>query len=263
MSSLYDILEFERLLGFLLVLFRILGVLLVAPILGNRSIPPIFMICFSLILTLMLFPIVPIDSVLGVNSELLILKLVLQEVTIGVLIGFAAAVVFAAVQSAGELFGIKLGFSIAQIIDPSNMGSASILGSFYVIIGALMFLYLNGHHSIIQATVESFNILPLGQGFQAASGFTVADLVVKLVVVAVKMAAPILIVLTLLALIFGFITKMSPQMNIYFNVGFVLGPVIGMITMILTLPLFRMLMTNLTGELEGDLVQVLRALKGV
>ncbi|TVQ76235.1 MAG: hypothetical protein EA369_10300 [Bradymonadales bacterium] len=262
MSSLYDIIAFENLLAFLLVLFRVLGVFLAAPILGNRAIPPMFTICFSLALSFLILPVISLPEVSNAASDLMILQLVVQEVTIGVMIGFVAAAIFAAVQAAGELFGIKLGFAMATIVDPSTQGSASILGSFYVILGGLIFLYLNGHHAILLATVKSFQLLPLGEGFEMLSGGIFVDFVVKLVVVAIQISAPVVIVLTLLALIFGFITKMSPQMNIYFNVGFILGPLLGLTTIILTLPLFRMLMVTLTTEFESDLVQLLTALKG-
>lgn len=262
MSSLYDILSFDNLLGFLLVLLRILGVFLAAPLLSHRAVPKVFVLAFSFVLSAVVFPLVKFQPMEGVHSDLMILQYVIQEVTIGVLIGFVAAMIFAAVQAAGELFGVKLGFSIAQIIDPSTSGSASIMGTFYVLIGALLFLYLNGHHSVILATMQSFHLLPLGKGFEITANLVLVDYIVKLCVIAIQMAAPILVVITLLSLIFGFITKMSPQMNIYFNVGFILGPVIGMITILLTLPLFRVLMTNLTMELESDLVRALAALKG-
>jgi flagellar biosynthetic protein FliR len=263
MSTLSDILDFQNLLGFLLILFRVLGVFLAAPLLGNRAIPSVFTISFSFILSVLLFPVVKFEPMEGVHSDLMILQYVLQEVTIGVIIGFVAAIVFAAVQAAGEIFGIKLGFSIAQIIDPSNNGSSSVFGSFYVILGALIFLYLNGHHAIIAATVQSFHILPIGDGFVLSRDLILSDYVVKMTVVAIQMAAPVIVVLTLLSLIFGFITKLSPQMNIYFNVGFIIGPVLGLITIMVTLPLFRVLMTNLTLGLEADLVRALTALKGV
>lgn len=258
-GSLFQI---GKIVSFLLILFRVLGVFLAAPLLGNRSTPMSLQIGFSIVISFLVLPFVEFNNAELLSSDVFLVRCIIQEVTIGVLIGFASAVLFSAIQCAGDILGIKIGFSIATIIDPSNNGSSGVLGSLYILLGALMFLYLNGHHLIIKSLVDSFFYIPLGEGFRLEAGAALGDMVAKVLIVSIKIAAPVVIVLTLLNLIFGFITKLSPQMNIYFNIGFILGPILGIFTLILSLPLFRVIMTNLTTDFGPELIRLVRELKG-
>jgi flagellar biosynthetic protein FliR len=56
-------------------------------------------------------PVVPLDSPLA-------FMLVVQQVVIGVTLGFAVRVVFAAVEFAGELIGLQMGLNFAGFFDP-------------------------------------------------------------------------------------------------------------------------------------------------
>lgn len=261
--SLADIISVEGILTFLLIVFRLAGLFLAAPMLSNRSVPAPVKVAFCLMVSTIIFPNVSYSNPEAITSDLLIAQLALQEVLIGVFLGFAANVLFTAVQMAGEFFGVKVGFAIATIVDPANQGAAGILTSVYIVIASLLFLFLNGHHLMIGALLESYSILPIGQGFDLSSAAArLPELMSHILVIAIKMTAPVLIVLTLLSFVFGFVTKLSPQMNVYFNVGFVLAPMLGFVTMLLTLPLFRILMTDLTGSFEPELMNLIYQLKG-
>jgi len=250
-------------ISFLLILFRILGVFLAAPLLGNRSVPVMIKLGISIVLSLLILPFAKTESDLLVSSSLYLIQCIIVETSIGVMIGFAAAILFSAIQSAGEFIGLKIGYSIATVIDPSNSGSSGIIGSLFVLLGGLIFLYLNGHHIILKTLADSFLMIPLGHGFDLSAGMNFGNFVAKILILAIKIAAPVLIVLTLLNLSFGFLTKLSPQMNIYFNVGFIIAPVLGILTLMLSLPLFRILVMGLSVELEPDLIELVKQLKGV
>lgn len=259
----FGFIEVEQVVGFLLVLFRIAGVFFAAPLLGNRAVPSQVKVIFSVALSIIVFPQVGFSDPMALTSDLYLLQLILQEVLIGVVMGFAAAIIFAAVQIAGEIVGMKIGFAIAQQIDPSNEGSAGLITSFYVILGGLIFLYLDGHHAILTGLIESFRYIPIGEGVNLMVGNTLNEFLVRVFSIAIKIAAPVLIVSTLLYVCFGFLAKISPQLNIYFSVGFILGPMLGILTLALSLPLFRYLMSQLTYNLDADMIMTVRALKGM
>jgi len=263
MNSLYEWISVQTIVTFLLVLFRIAGMFFVAPLLGNKAVPAQVQLAIAVTLTLLLFHSVSFQDPRALTSNLYLAQLIIQEVSIGVIIGFVGAILFSAVNFAGEMFGMNIGFSIAQVIDPANEGSSGLLTSLYVILGGLIFLYLNGHHVIVQALVESFKFIPIGEGFSLLVGDTLNGFMLKVMAIGLKMAAPVMIVMTLLYISFGFITKLSPQLNIYFNVGFILGPFLGILTLALSLPLFRVLMTSLTDGMGSDLIKTIRVMKGV
>jgi len=261
--SFAELINIETLVQFLLILFRVAGLFISAPMLSNPSIPKMVRLGISLLIAFLLLPLFPFEAKEALTSDLFLFTLILEQVLIGLLLGFAASIAFAVIQAMGEIIGIKVGFGIARIIDPANQGSSSILSNFYILIGGLIFLYLNGHHIMISAMAESFRIIPIGSGVSFSFGGHLTELVGDLTSLAIKMAAPVIVVGTLLNIIFGFVTKLSPQMNIYFNVGFILGPAIGLAMMMISLPLFRVLLTQMTKGLNEDLMRILYELKGV
>lgn len=258
-----DLIHIEALIEFLLIFFRVGGLFIISPLLGNRALPSTVKIAISIMISLLLLPLVDYSNPLAQQSNLFLGLLILEQVTIGIVVGYCATILFDVVRSAGEVFGVKVGFAMANLVDPANEGSAGILASLYVLLGGIIFLYLNGHHILISAILESFKILPIGEGFNFDFSTPFLLLVAKFFAMVIKISAPILIVLTILNIIFGLITKLSPQMNIYFNVGFILGPVTGIIILMATLPLLRIFMENMVADLRPELITVIRSLKGI
>ena len=249
-------------LVFVLVLFRCLGIFLVAPILSSRAVPAPIKIVLSVSMALLIFPEIKFIDSLALSSDLYLAQLIIKEVTIGLLIGFGAMVLFAAIQCAGDIVGFKIGFSIATVLDPTSHSISGVLTTFYTLVGSLLFLNLNGHHVLIEALVQSFKALPIGSSLSEMVASSIADLVTQLFVVAIKIAAPVIVVLTLLNLIFGLLTKLSPQMNVYFNLGFVIGPILGLFTILASLPLIKVLITQLTENMRPEIFEMIRNLKG-
>lgn len=247
---------------FFFIVFRVGGVFFASPLLSNRSVPSRIKLCVVLFLSFLLMPTVPSYPSSSIQSLWSMLIIVFEEMTIGFIIGFAASIVFTAIQFAGEIFGLQMGFSMSSILDPASLGQASIITSFYIILGGLFFLYVDGHHAILSALIQSFEYLPLGKGFSVTVAYTISDLIARLFVFSIQIAAPMLVVIAVLNVMFGFISKLSPQMNIYFNVGFIIGPLVGFSVLILSLPLFRILIVGMTQAMDADLLRVIRAMKG-
>jgi flagellar biosynthetic protein FliR len=262
-SELFAWIKPELLVGFFLVASRVTGIFLTAPLLSNKAVPPRVKISLILLTTLILFPLVDNAQVaVRPDSDLHIMAMIVTEIMIGLSMGFVAYLVFAAVQSAGELMGMQLGFGIATIFDPANEGAAGILTVLYVSFGALLFLHLNGHHLVLAGLSRSFEVVPVGEGVSLAASPGIISFMARTFVVAIQIAIPLLVVSTVLNVCFGFITKLSPQMNIYFNVAFIITPVIGIIVLMASLPLFRVLFGELTKGLEPEMIRVLIQMKG-
>lgn len=261
--SLWDFIRPEHIVELLLVMVRVGGVFMLAPLFSNVAVPRQVKVVVVIMISLLLAPIVHGPLIKSNVNEVGLIVMVLTEMTIGLVIGFACNIIFLTVQAAGEFFGAQVGFNIATIIDPANEGSSGALASLYTMMGALIFLYLNGHHVILASLAKSFQILPLTQGFDVKFGYSVTPLVGYLFMTAIQISAPIIVVLTILQVIMGLITKIAPQMNIYMNAGLILGPILGMIILMITLPLFRVLMTTMTGQVEPHVIQVLKGLKGI
>jgi flagellar biosynthetic protein FliR len=260
--TLQQIISVNQIVMFILVLTRLTGVFLISPLLSNRSVPERVKIPLIVMISIILMPVVAKSKPITLTNHIQLLIFIFEELTIGLIIGFVASLTFSAIQIAGEIFGSNIGYSIATILDPSTESDIGVLSTLYMVLGALFFLYLNGHHMILAAVGKSFQVLPLGGGFSVSVAYSLSVLVEKVFVMSIQIAAPVVVVITILNLMFGLITKISPQMNIYFNVGFIIGPIIGISVLILSLPLFRMLMGNMIEGLNDDLLRTLQQLKG-
>ncbi len=260
----WDVIRPEFVISIFLVVARISGLFLIAPLFSNKAVPARMKIAFVVMFSLIIVPMISMKPrPILLTSDVALLVAILQEVTLGLVLGFACYLVFAAVQVAGELIGNQVGFSVATLFDPANEGASGILTMFYVILGALLFMALDGHHIILAALTKSFQILPVGIPFELKISAGIVELITRIFIVGMQAAVPLILVLTMLNFIFGFVNKLSPQMNIYFNTGFILGPVVGIIVLIVSIPLFRVLMTQLTEGMEPDLIQLMKALKGI
>lgn len=251
----------NQIVTFVLVLSRVSGIFMMSPLLSNRSVPDRVKIPLIVIMSLLLIPAIHSYKMVSVSNHIQLLVYIFEELTIGLILGFVASLIFSTIQIAGEIFGMNIGYSIATILDPSTESDIGVLSTLYMVMGALFFLYLDGHHVILSAVGKSYDILPAGSGFNLQIGYGILPLIQKVLVMAIQISAPVLVVITILNLIFGLITKISPQMNIYFNVGFIIGPIIGIFVLSLSLPLFRFLMNQLIGGLGQELLRTIHQLK--
>ncbi len=89
---------------------------------------------------------------------------------IGVAMGFALQLMFDALTLGGQLLANGMGLGFAFNIDPLRGVSTPALGQFYVLLGSLTFLALNGHIALIQTLVASFRGLPIGPDGPLACG---------------------------------------------------------------------------------------------
>ncbi len=263
MNELYAWIKPEVIASLFLIMARVSGVFIAAPLLGNHAVSPRIKIPFVIMTSLILLPMVPkAPDLMLIKSDLAMISFLVVELTIGFLLGLVAFVVFSTVQVAGEIFGLQGGLGMATIFDPANEGSAGVMTILYVIMGSFIFLYLNGHHLILGGLFRSFAIVPLGAGFPVSPDLGLVDVITKSFAIAIQISVPMLVVMTILNVVFGFLTKLSPSMNIFFNAGFIITPIVAIITLMMSLPLFRVLFSQFTEGLEPELLRMLRHMQG-
>jgi flagellar biosynthetic protein FliR len=113
-----------------------------------------------------------------------------------------------------------MGLSIASMIDPMESFRTTILGRWYWLVGATLFLALDGHHYVLRALAASLEIVPPGRG---ALGGDVAAALTSFASDglgrALAIGAPAIGVLLATSLGLGLLARTVPQMNV-FLVGF-------------------------------------------
>ncbi len=245
---------------FLIVFIRISSIFLTAPIIGSRNFPFIGKIGLAFIISLLLFPIIDKDIVLP-KDILSFLIVILNQVIIGVLIGFTAYVIFIAIQLAGQIIDLQMGFGIVNVIDPLSNMQVSIIGQFQFILGILIFLVINGHHYLFKALTDSFFLIPLtSAGITNATVEKLIDIFYGMFVIAFKIAGPATVALLLTNVTLGFIARTIPQINV-FIVGLPLNILVGIAAVFLSLPVIINMLNSLFNTMWDDIYFIIKSMR--
>jgi len=268
MSALFAASQAE-LLRYLLIVVRISPLLIMAPIWGSPLVPAQVRVFIVLIVAGLLLPVVRGPLPPGIGDSVFLLALaVAQELLLGFLVAYAALLMFAGAQLAGQLVDVQVGFGIANVIDPLSSAQVTLLGQVQYLAALLVFLLLDGHHLLLTGLAATFGPAPLGAPFAAGMGPPLLLVVQRggriLFVLAAQIAAPALTALFLTNFALGLVSRMLPQMNI-FLVGLPVNVFVGLLALAASLSIFttvwRGAVDGLGGQLAG-LVATLRVAGG-
>lgn len=159
------------------------------------------------------------------------------EILLGLLMGLAVRICFLGLQMGGQLVAQESGLAFGQVADPSTGARQSVLSTFYVQLGAVVYLIVGGHRILVAACLDSFRTIPLlGEGgtFLAGAELLVGALAVG-VEMAVRVAAPTVLTLFLVNIAMGFVARTVPQINIA-TVGFSLKGLVAFFVIAISLP---------------------------
>ena len=215
---------------------RVLAVFTSAPIFSSKAFPVrarialAFFIAFAAQASLQNQPIISISGPEALGA-------VIQQVGIGLAIGFTVRLVFAAVELAGEVVGFQMGLNFASFFDPSLNSQSSAVASFFGQMASFLFIVMNGHLVLLMAVIKSFEKFPVDQNFlDALKTMKLYDLGADLFASGLWIALPMVGMLMFANLALGIISRVAPQMNIY-AIGFPITLTVGLIGITATLPM--------------------------
>jgi flagellar biosynthesis protein FliR len=223
---------------FLLVFARVTGTLTSAPVFGSKSIPVIARVGLAILLSLFMLPMSTLAANKQPTSLVILAWWLTLEVTYGLSAGFVAALFMQAVQMAGQLIDMQVGFGMVNVFDPQFGQQVPLIGNFKFLMAMSVFLALQGHHVLISAMVENFRAVPLGLQLHMdnATVFMI-DCVAKMFVMALKISLPIMGTVLMTDVALGILARIMPQMNV-FVVGITGKLVIGLFMLFLVLPFY-------------------------
>lgn len=221
---------------------RVLAVLSALPVLAQRAVPARLRIGFAFLVALCAQaalpasvlppPDTPLDSVLG-------LTLVAQQVFIGLALGFAVRVIFAAVEFAGEIVGLQMGLNFAGFFDPSTASQSTATARLFSTLVGWLFIVINGHLLVVVAVVGSFQAFPATP--QPLSFLLQLDPIqwgTEMFRLGLWIALPLVTMLLFVNLVLGVISRVAAQINI-FAIGFPVTLGVGLLGLLLTLPFMQ------------------------
>ncbi len=199
---------------------RLTGLMLFAPFLGSSVIPARIKAALVLGLTFLMYPMVSRSwPSLALEQWPL---LIFRELIVGVALGIVTQIVFEAVQMAGQILSIQMGYSLINILDPNTQVDTTVVAMFHQSIAMLIFLRLDVHLWLLRAIGNSFFYLPPGTS-ELTKPFvvTLIGAGTAILMTGVQIAAPVLSATLLTDIVLGLLGKASPQLPLM-----LLGPAV-------------------------------------
>jgi len=233
---------------------RIGACLMVAPMFGANTVPRRMRILLALAVTVAVLP-----QLRNPGIELLSpagLATTVQQLLIGVALGFTLQVLFDALTLAGQLVANSMGLGFAFNIDPLRGVSSPVLGQLYLILGTLTFLALDGHLALLEVLTRSFSSLPVGpEGLDLDHLRAISLWGTELFTGSLRIALPAVTALLVVNLAFGVTSRAAPALNL-FAVGLPVTLVFGLVIVLIGLPAMQGAFTSLLADTFNTLTAI-------
>lgn len=227
---------------------------------SERAIPKRVKLGLGLMITVVIAPsIPPVDVPI---FSIVALWQAMQQILIGIALGFTMQFAFAAVRTAGELIGLQMGLSFATFFDPGSRLNMPVLARLIDMLAMLLFLTFNGHLWLISLLVDTFHTLPIGGNPVNSNAFLALARAGSLIFLnGLMLALPIMTLLLTLNLALGLLNRMAPQLSI-FVIGFPLTLAVGISLMAALMPLIAPFCERLFSEIFNLLADIVSEMPG-
>ncbi|MFO1217080.1 MAG: flagellar biosynthetic protein FliR [Burkholderiaceae bacterium] len=217
---------------------RALALLASLPVFAQRVVPVRVRVALAFFIALAAQPTLPAMPQVALDSPATMMLLV-QQVLVGVSLGFAVRVVFAAVEMAGEVVGLQMGLNFASFFDPATAAQTTSSGRLFGSMVALLFIVVNGHLAVIAVLVQSFQAFPVApEPLAFVQQMQPQRWAAEIFTLGLWIALPLMGMLLFVNIVLGVISRVAPQINV-FAVGFPVTLGVGLVGMLLTLPLMQ------------------------
>jgi flagellar biosynthesis protein FliR len=244
--------------SFLLVFVRMTGLFVIAPIFGRRNVPAYLKIGFAFFLAIILVNNVTLQKTEDFDNIYGFILLVFREFMVGITLGYISYLVFTAIYIAGQFIDTQIGFSMVNVLDPVSNIQVPITSNFFFIISMLVYLMLNGHHALIKALFDSYNLVPLGGA--VFNNHLLNDLIrifSDTFVIGFKISAPVITAILLTDIALGVISRSVPQLNV-FVVGMPLKIILGLLILIVAIPVFVTFIEVLVNDANSEIYNFIK-----
>ena len=246
---------------FIFVFVRVLSIFIMIPFIGGRSVPVQIRVGIALILAFVIAPTLGITEPLPPSIVGIVFALS-KEFVVGIMIGLTAKLVFSSFEMAGQLAGMQMGYSMANVLDPQTSSQLSVMAQFYNILAIFLFFTLDIHLIFLSGLIESFKIIPPYGATMSAPVFDgMLQMSTELFVVALKLAAPISVAILLTNLGMGIVARTVPQLNV-FVVGFPITIGVGLIVFFFSVSFMSSTISDVFVDLSNNVFDLIRVSAG-
>jgi flagellar biosynthetic protein FliR len=224
---------------FLLILVRVTSFIFICPFFGGRQTPNLLKIGYGILLAILLYGAVPYNPP-QYNTIIGYTVIVLKEVMVGFLIGYAVQICELISAFAGTIVDMQIGLSMVNIFDPNTNEQVTITGSLYSQVLTIMLILSGMYQYILKALTDTFTLIPINGAVINPDRMLESILIFMrdYIVIGFRICLPIFIITFITNIILGVLAKVSPQMNM-FAVGIQIKIVIGLLIMFITVTMLN------------------------
>lgn len=241
-------------IGLLWPLIRILGIIATAPIFSDRAIPNQVKLGLGLMITLVVIPTLPQIPQFEIFSFYGLLLLI-QQLIIGLAIGFSMRLVFAAVGMAGQMISMSMGLGFAVFYDPHSQGQSTAISQFLSLLAMLIFLSVDGHLLVVSVISESFVSIPIALHNGSINPMKIVLWGEVIFSAGLLLALPAIAALLITNMALAILTRTAPQLNI-FGIGFPVTLSIGFLVLAIALQSMAKPIENLIEQGANQMRQI-------
>lgn len=219
----------------ILVSIRLGALFLMTPIFSIADVPVKIRVLFVLAMSVTLTSVLDMPQYLSPVSIGNLFYAAATELFIGMLLAFGLFAAFAAFMFGGRILDFQMGFSVANLIDPSTNAQSPMLGVMLSLMAVMTFFLLDGHHLLIRGLAYSFEKIPPGSGLIEMNIEAVVAQFGLMFVFGIALVAPAVITLLLIDVSMAVMARTMPQVNI-FIIGLPLKIFVGLSITALSMP---------------------------
>jgi flagellar biosynthetic protein FliR len=213
MTGALDSANWERTIeAMTLVMVRISGLMVFAPVLSSSAIPVRVKAAFVLAVSFLVAPVVAAFP--RAHAELGVLP-VLGELSVGLVLGMTTSMLFAALDFAGQVMGFQFSFSLVNVMDPNAPVETPLLGQMFGLLGTLVVLGTGLDRTLLAAMLRTFAAAPVGTvTLDPHAGLAIVAMAGGIFAAALQLAAPVMGATLLAELAVALAGKLSPQLPV-------------------------------------------------
>ena len=195
-----------------LVMVRISGLMVFAPLFSSAAIAPRIKAGFVIAITMLLTPVV--GTLPHARVELDMAGL-LGELSVGLTFGLALTLLMETLMFAGQMLGMEFSFSLVNLMDPNSNIQTPVLGQLLSWMGLLVLIGAGLDRSLLAAVMRSFAVVPVGQAvMKASTGAALAAMAGGVFLAGLQLAAPVIAAALTVEIVVALVGRMSPQLPV-------------------------------------------------
>jgi flagellar biosynthetic protein FliR len=203
------------LLDVAVVFFRVGGIFLFMPGLGESAVPVRYRLALALLLSIALAPAVTPGGV-GMEAPTGLLRILAMELTLGLWFGLSARIVLSALDFAGYQIGTFASLSNAFAPNTGAFEGGTLVASALMLAGTALIFATDLHHVIIGALLMSYDVLPVGRIMAEDLARQIVEALSVSFRVGLSVAAPFYVLAIVLQVALGLANRLMPTMPVFF-----------------------------------------------